>query len=1196
MKTLFKRPIWQYRSIQVIGSLIALWLLIALIAALALPHYIKNIAIQQITAQTGRKATIDDIGVNLLTFSVYVHDFTLYDTDNTTPQFSAKELVVSASTSSLFHLAPVLDKIQLVDPTVHIVRFDDKNEGTYNFSDILNRFKTPSDKKEETPSKPFYFALNNVSIDNGNVLLEDKVTGKNIDIKKLNVLLPYFANFPSKNPITIAPSLSADVNGTPIKVTAEQPLGITTLPSKATIHLDHLDIAQYLPFVPVKLPVEIKQAEISSDLTLTFSPSEDKPSLVLDGLVQLNQVNIQDLTQHPLLKVAQAQVQAKNLDVLKLTGEISKVSIDQPEVWTSLAKDGSLNWVKTFASKDNDDKDKTKTTTDFTIKQLTINNGVAHWDDEAFARPSLQTTLDQIELNAKNIATNATAAAGSFYLSAVENKQGILYARGNIQPTTLNLNSQIELRGINLQHYSPYITPYLDAKFTGILSANATVGMKDGQPHVSNIDTTIGQFSLNPQLGGSITATTLALTNGDLDLQKHLMQIDGIYFNHVNAQVIRSKSGQINFVPVTQTKPTHTVKEKETEKNQSNTTPWKITLNRFTLDRSQVSYTDESMARPSPLLFKNITLNAQHMSSTLDQPSTITLSSTINDDGHLQVQANTTPQLGNTNVNIDLKALPVIPFQSFMPDTIKIAVMSGNISTQGKLILDHLLDSKQRQIRYQGGVTLQRFNVIDDTTKIPFLRFAELNLADIDTQFSNSRPVINVNKVNLSSFYARAVLTEKGQLNLKELVAPSADTTDNEKATDDKPKPVATQTADNKKNDQSPRIRIGDVHLSKGQINFTDNFVKPNYHVNLTGFTGTIGAIDSSKPEPAPVNINAKIDNDAPVLITGSMNPLFSPLFLDIKATATGVELPQLTPYSSKYAGYPIEKGKLSAEVNYKIQEQHLVASNEVKIDQLTFGNKVDSPDATSLPVTLAVSLLKDRNGVIDLNVPITGSLEDPQFSIGGIILKAFVNLIVKAVTSPFSLISSMFGGGEELSHLDFASGSSDITPDLIKKLDSLNYALSERPGLSLDILGKSDINTDKSGLVENQLHRQMQMLKWQDTGKKGSPLDITLSNDDEQKYLTVLYKKASFKKPSNFIGITKSEPVDEMKRLFIENTTISDQDLRSLAMDRANKVRQYIEKEGNIPNERVFLIAPKVITTAEQEKTPNMGVDFTLK
>lgn len=188
--------------------------------------------------------------------------------------------------------------------------------------------------------------------------------------------------------------------------------------------------------------------------------------------------------------------------------------------------------------------------------------------------------------------------------------------------------------------------------------------------------------------------------------------------------------------------------------------------------------------------------------------------------------------------------------------------------------------------------------------------------------------------------------------------------------------------------------------LLGGNINYTDNFVKPTYSGNMTGMSGSIGSIASDQPTPAAIDLHGKIDNDAPLQISGTLNPLFKPMFLDIKASANGVQLPRLTPYSAKYAGYPITKGKLSMDVQYKIENDKLVAQNDIRIEQLSFGDHVDGPNVTKLPVMLAISLLKDRNGNIELNLPISGSLSDPQFSIGGVILRVIGNLIVKAVTS----------------------------------------------------------------------------------------------------------------------------------------------------------------------------------------------------
>ncbi|MFC6521884.1 DUF748 domain-containing protein [Undibacterium arcticum] len=308
-------------------------------------------------------------------------------------------------------------------------------------------------------------------------------------------------------------------------------------------------------------------------------------------------------------------------------------------------------------------------------------------------------------------------------------------------------------------------------------------------------------------------------------------------------------------------------------------------------------------------------------------------------------------------------------------------------------------------------------------------------------------------------------------------------------------------------------IRIGQTTLQGGNINFTDNFVKPNYSANLTNMGGSIGALSSRNPQPAAIDLRGRIDSDAPVQISGSLNPLFKPLFLDVKASAKNIELTRLTPYAAKYAGYAIDKGKLSMNVAYHIENDTLTAQNHLNLDQLTFGEKMDSPDATKLPVHLAVALLKNGRGEIDINLPVSGTLSDPQFSIGGIVFRLFMNLIAKAVTSPFALLSSAFGGGEELAYAEFTPGLATLTPATQTRLDTLTKALKDRPALRLDITGWVDPQADLEGIREAILSRKIRAMKRKDASNQNDDAesdDLNVPEADKAHYLERIYKDES--------------------------------------------------------------------------------------
>ena len=248
-------------------------------------------------------------------------------------------------------------------------------------------------------------------------------------------------------------------------------------------------------------------------------------------------------------------------------------------------------------------------------------------------------------------------------------------------------------------------------------------------------------------------------------------------------------------------------------------------------------------------------------------------------------------------------------------------------------------------------------------------------------------------------------------------------------------------------------MSIGTIHILDGSVNYADFWIKPNFAVGIQTLNGTIEGVSSDPNSRAKVKLEGKVDRYAPVTIDGELNALAVAVYTDIKMSFKGLELTTITPYSGRFAGYKIDKGKLSVDLIYKIDQRKLDAEQHIVIDQLQLGEAVDSPDAVHLPLKLAVALLKDRNGVIDLPLPITGSLDDPQFKVGPIIWHAVLNLLEKAVVSPFAAIGHLFGGhGEELKYIDFAAGSADLDDQSKEKLSSLSKALEEHNQLQLDV------------------------------------------------------------------------------------------------------------------------------------------------
>jgi outer membrane protein OmpA-like peptidoglycan-associated protein len=392
-------------------------------------------------------------------------------------------------------------------------------------------------------------------------------------------------------------------------------------------------------------------------------------------------------------------------------------------------------------------------------------------------------------------------------------------------------------------------------------------------------------------------------------------------------------------------------------------------------------------------------------------------------------------------------------------------------------------------------------------------------------------------------------------------------------------------------------IHIGQIILARGNLNYTDNFIKPNYTANITQLAGKIGAFGTaSGGPPAPLTLEGQIDDNAPVNIDGTINPLTPVTFLDVKGKADGVELTHLTPYSSKYTGYPIIKGRLTMDVHYALDQGKLNADNHIFLSQLTFGDRVEGKGISHLPVKLAVALLKDSQGNIDVDIPVTGSLSDPHFSFGSLIWHAFVNLIGRAVTSPFRLIASaMSGNHQDLGYVEFAPGSNVLDAQAKDRLTQIAKILTGKPSLNLDIIGRADPKFDEDGLRKVMMQQQITHELAKDQGGDESDVSVLskLSPDDYNKYLSKAYKHAKFSKPRDLIGLTKSQPPDVMEKLLQTNVTVDQDALRHLAERRADAVRQWLH--GKVDDKRVFVSAPKLDAKGIDDKGKTTRADFGL-
>lgn len=680
------------------------------------------------------------------------------------------------------------------------------------------------------------------------------------------------------------------------------------------------------------------------------------------------------------------------------------------------------------------------------------------------------------------------------------------------------------------------------------------------------------------------------------------IHLANVFIQSPEINITRDKNGALNIPGSTPDKQTEPKEKKAKDageeakkvekKEQGNA--FQFLLDTLELTKGKVAFQDYSLKDPAKLNVEQLEFKGENISLAKDSKGKFSTSLVLNKKGTVNMEGDfgidpLTIQAKTTTKNIDIR-----PFEPYFTDTVKIAIVRGSAHANGDLSVI----GKEKEgpgIRFLGTASITRFAFVDKENADELFSMESLYLRNIN--FENNPTRLIIKSVALNDFKAKIAIQADKTINLQNIFV--KEDTPAEPAVQVGGK-VAEPIKDDKKKEKPPFVKIDAITLQAGTIDFHDYSVEPNFSRELSEIGGKISGLSSDPGTMADVELRGKYDHDAPLEIVGKINPLREDLFVDLKASFKDMELSPATPYSGKYVGYVIDKGKFSFDVQYFIENKKLDSKNNIFIDQLTLGDKVESPGATKLPVKLAVALLKDRRGQIKLDIPVTGSLDDPQFSVWKIVIKVLVNLLSKAATAPFALLGSLFGGGEELGYVEFDYGRDILTDANAKKIDTLTKALQEKSSLRLDITGYVDVERDKEGLKQYLLQKKVKTQKLKDLLKKSSESitvdEVKIEPQEYEKYLRLAYKAEKFPKPRNAIGLEKTIPVEEMEKLMLTNTEVKDEDLRSLATQRSAKVKDAILKTGQVEAGRLFVVEPKSLTPEKKEKLKESRVDFTLK
>ena len=1162
-----------------------------------LPIIVRNKAVTAIEEMTGRKAQLSSVSINPFTLTITARGLAIAEKGGA-PFLGLREVKASLAMASLYKRAVILSEVAVDSPTLSLVR---TAPNRFNFSDIVDR-----QQKEEKPEKedPLLFSLNNITVRNGSLDFDDRLVdgGRKHTVRGLEIAIPFVSNIPYLAEKYVDPRISARVNGAPFSFAGKlKPLS-KSLETSVHIGLKDLNLPHYIAYAPFKPPAELASGKLTLDMDVAYRVSaQRKPELTLKGTAALDGIRVDTLEGKPLARLPSFQVKASKLEVLARSFQFESVSVNGLELFVD--RDSKGRWTHSRlapSEKPATEKEQAaeKERASVTVASLACNDATVHIHD-AVPKGGFKTTVSGLAFAVKDFST-APGSLASYELSLLLDGDATFKTRGSLSVEPLAVTSSAKLAGLKIGRAWSYLRPYLTAPVQGTLGLSADIaygtadgfGVKHGNLSLTGLSARYGKKE-------GLDLAALQVKEAAFRSDDNRLDIGDIRLSNGNMSLSREADGKLSLLSLIAVPPTPPAKKTAKGEGKKGK-PFAYSVKHLQLERFNLAFTDKTHEVPPRFTLRNAGLTLSNLQGPKFSPAAVSFSSTYGKGSTLKARGTITPLPFRYQGSMNVGRLPIRDFEPYFPDTLNFSIIGG--SADVSLNLDVAVRDGKAKGRFRGSAGVRDFHSIDAVGDEDLLKWESLQFDEFQ---GDLEPLtLSIREVALNDVYSRVIIRKDGTLNLQDLVkkdpAAAQPASLPAPAAAKPPLPVtpvappAARTAPGQR-----KISIGSVTIQNGTLAFTDNHLPQTFNSTFYNLGGRVSGLSSEESKFADVDLRGNLENHSPMQISGRLNPLRDDLFVDLKISFRDIELSPATPYSGTYLGYEIDKGKLFLDLKYRIERKQLSSENRIFIDQFTFGNKVESKEATNLPVRLAIALLKDRKGEIHLDLPVTGRTDDPQFSIWRLVGQVLKNLLVKAATSPFALLSSLAGSGQDFSVVQFEPGSSALPQAEEQKLEKLAKVLADRPGVKMEIKGFVDKARDPEGYRQEQLERKLRnekflyLVKEEQTKEGDSSETVQVGAQEYPGFLRAVYKKEKFPKPRNALGLVKDLPDNEMKKLIIANTVVGESELQSLARERAAAVINHLVAKGGLPPERLFQGGEDIYKAPGQETTRPSRVEF---
>ncbi|WP_065758273.1 DUF748 domain-containing protein [Pseudomonas defluvii] len=859
---------------------------------------------------------------------------------------------------------------------------------------------------------------------------------------------------------------------------------------------------------------------------------------------------------------------------------LANVELDKPRTELLFAKDGSLNLTQLFKLPPSQPKAETPASEPFPLRigSIKLNAGYLHFEDLRPSEP-IEFLYDSMDLELKNLSTLPDDST-DMTLVAAGPKGGRIDWQGTFSLVPIASEGTLKFTDGKMKLVWPYVRDIVPLVLEdGRVSFETHYKLnlsKETELLLDNTSLQVAPFAVNAPDGRPLVRlASLSVSDTSIDLAKQLVTVGKIRSEKLETWAALEADGQLDWQklfasqpakakPAEKTEPaTATPATKETTGTNTPSKPWQVLLRDVQLRNYQVHLADRTHKEPVALEVGPLNLDLQNFDSLNQSPFTLKLDTGVGKQGKLQASGDVNLAPVSSKLNVVTRDIDLRVAQAYISPFIRLELRSGMLNSD--LDVD-LKNTAPLAFSITGKAQVNQLHTLDTIKNRDFVKWQQLNLDGLEYRHGDA---LSIAKVNLQQPYARFMINEDRTTSVDDLLIPQP------AGSPQKARNTSTSSA------KPLGIHIGEIAINDGSANFADFSLTPNFATAIQQLNGRIGTIDNRQPKPANVDIKGKVDRYAPVTIKGALNPFDPMASLDIATSFKRVELTTLTPYSGKFAGYRIRKGRLNLDLHYLITKGQLKAENKLVLEQLQLGEKVDSPDAVDLPIRLAVALLKDTEGKISIELPISGDLNNPQFSVMPIVWQTLRNLVMRAAQAPFKFIGGLVSGGDaqDLGSVAFTPGSSDLSSDAKGALEKLASALKARPELRLEIEGTSAQSSDGPLIAEQRLEREYQATYYKMLQRRGDKVpaqatQLQVPDDEKPAMLEAIYRsRLKQQPPAQWEQLSRKERTDNLRNAVITSWAESPLLLRQLGQARASSIKDYLVDQGKLEDQRVYFV-----------------------